>query len=365
MASIWMRLDAVPVDNFVSKVVVPMIRALGDHGIHANLKAVTDRVFRNEGNLILALFPGGKLSFYYTTGPTDDIDFRSMMASIEGIPNGLGLGEDDVTAAIQQFESGLIEDGIYVGRTQVTKGGSFSGIMEVAEVTNLGGSVAPQNTGTNTDEVDAAILQSETSRADEPAITDERPPAPTNGAEELTASDDPGDIATATAGFSPANEPGTAEERSFTPAFGSLETAASGDSGETSTTTESYPDVEPAAIGEHSFSSTSDAAETAESDDSEEKAKTKAGCYIATAIYGGYDAPQVRVLRRFRDDRLATTSAGRYAIRLYYKMSPILADHLAQQSWLQKLTRPIVDAIVSDLRFRGISDSAYRDPEYN
>ena len=31
------------------------------------------------------------------------------------------------------------------------------------------------------------------------------------------------------------------------------------------------------------------------------------GCYVATAVYGSYDCPQVWTLRRYRDDTLAET----------------------------------------------------------
>lgn len=35
------------------------------------------------------------------------------------------------------------------------------------------------------------------------------------------------------------------------------------------------------------------------------------GCYVATAVYGSYDCPQVWTLRRFRDYTLAETWYGR------------------------------------------------------
>lgn len=46
------------------------------------------------------------------------------------------------------------------------------------------------------------------------------------------------------------------------------------------------------------------------------------GCYIATMVYGSYDAPEVLVLRRFRDEVLAPTTAGQGFIKLYYTLSP-------------------------------------------
>ena len=40
------------------------------------------------------------------------------------------------------------------------------------------------------------------------------------------------------------------------------------------------------------------------------------GCYVATAVYGSYDCPQVWTLRRFRDNALAKTWYGRACIRI-------------------------------------------------
>ena len=48
------------------------------------------------------------------------------------------------------------------------------------------------------------------------------------------------------------------------------------------------------------------------------------GCYVATAVYGSYDCPQVWTLRRYRDYTLAETWLGRLFILLYYAISPTL-----------------------------------------
>jgi hypothetical protein len=52
------------------------------------------------------------------------------------------------------------------------------------------------------------------------------------------------------------------------------------------------------------------------------------GCFIATAVYGDYSAPEVMVLRRLRDEVLAESKFGRAFIKVYYKVSPTLADQL-------------------------------------
>jgi hypothetical protein len=45
-------------------------------------------------------------------------------------------------------------------------------------------------------------------------------------------------------------------------------------------------------------------------------------CYVATMVYGSYDAPEVLVLRKFRDQVLQKSSFGRGFIRFYYQHSP-------------------------------------------
>ena len=75
----------------------------------------------------------------------------------------------------------------------------------------------------------------------------------------------------------------------------------------------------------------------------------KEGCYIATALYGSYDAPQVMVLRRFRDEVLSCTALGRWFIRTYYRFSPPIAEHLKDAKWINRLVRSILDKLVSKL----------------
>jgi hypothetical protein len=51
-------------------------------------------------------------------------------------------------------------------------------------------------------------------------------------------------------------------------------------------------------------------------------------CFVATAVYGDYDHPYVKVLRRFRDETLARSEAGRGFISWYYAHSPPWAEWL-------------------------------------
>lgn len=73
------------------------------------------------------------------------------------------------------------------------------------------------------------------------------------------------------------------------------------------------------------------------------------GCYIATAVYGSYDAPPVLTLRRFRDDRLAQSQLGRALIRLYYSVSPTLARNFNTGSHLNTIGKRALDVLVRRL----------------
>ena len=75
------------------------------------------------------------------------------------------------------------------------------------------------------------------------------------------------------------------------------------------------------------------------------KAKQKSGCFIATAVYGGTEEYQVRMLRRFRDNYLENKIL-RLFVALYYKVSPPIAEYIKKHSFLSVLIKEILDRIV-------------------
>ena len=80
-----------------------------------------------------------------------------------------------------------------------------------------------------------------------------------------------------------------------------------------------------------------------------QKSDQKEGCYIATAVYGSYDAPEVLVLRKFRDNVLKKSRGGRLFIKIYYALSPGLADKLRNHAFINAKVRGILDQIVKNL----------------
>jgi hypothetical protein len=79
------------------------------------------------------------------------------------------------------------------------------------------------------------------------------------------------------------------------------------------------------------------------------------GCFIATAAWGSHDAPEVRVLRTFRDRILLSSPAGSRFVDWYYAHSPAWADWLRAHGWLRPAARafllPMVGAAKLALLF--------------
>ena len=93
-------------------------------------------------------------------------------------------------------------------------------------------------------------------------------------------------------------------------------------------------------------------------------APASGGCYVATAVYGSYDCPEVWTLRRFRDDTLAETWYGRVFIRVYYAISPTLVKWFGKTVWFTNLWKPPLDRMVGNLKESGVEDTPYDDKKW-
>lgn len=79
-----------------------------------------------------------------------------------------------------------------------------------------------------------------------------------------------------------------------------------------------------------------------------EEQRTSAGgaCFIATAAYGTPMATEIDTLRDFRDTRLLTHSLGRAFVDTYYRLSPPIADSVAQYPVVRSGVRMVLAPIL-------------------
>ena len=68
-------------------------------------------------------------------------------------------------------------------------------------------------------------------------------------------------------------------------------------------------------------------------------------CYIATYVYSDYNAPEVKVLRRFRDERLAKTQPGRIFISVYYSLSQRVLAKLGRYEWFNRASKAVIASL--------------------
>lgn len=81
----------------------------------------------------------------------------------------------------------------------------------------------------------------------------------------------------------------------------------------------------------------------------QKQAQSRSGCFVATAVYGSYNAPPVMVLRRYRDERLSKSAAGRLFIGTYYRIGPHLAKLVKHGGRVSRVTKHFLDAVVERL----------------
>ena len=89
--------------------------------------------------------------------------------------------------------------------------------------------------------------------------------------------------------------------------------------------------------------------------------KSDSGCYVATAVYGSYNCPEVWTLRRFRDNILDATWYGRAFIKTYYAISPTLVKWFGDTEWFKKMWRKPLDRMVDSLQKKGVEAIPYQD----
>ncbi|MHB9098352.1 MAG: CFI-box-CTERM domain-containing protein, partial [Syntrophales bacterium] len=69
-------------------------------------------------------------------------------------------------------------------------------------------------------------------------------------------------------------------------------------------------------------------------------------CFIATAVYGSYDDPHVRVLRTLRDRYLLPNAWGTAVVAVYYQYSPPVAAFIREHNFLRTPIRWLLAPVV-------------------
>lgn len=92
--------------------------------------------------------------------------------------------------------------------------------------------------------------------------------------------------------------------------------------------------------------------------------KKAGGCYVATAVYGSYECPQVWTLRRYRDYTLAETWHGRAFIKTYYAISPTLVKWFGHTEWFKNMWKGKLDRMVAKLQANGVESAPYEDRKW-
>ena len=88
---------------------------------------------------------------------------------------------------------------------------------------------------------------------------------------------------------------------------------------------------------------------------------SSSGCYVATAIYGSYDCPEVWTLRRFRDLTLYETWYGRLFIKGYYAISPTFVKYFGNVRVFKSQGKKLLDRWVVMLNSKGYDNTPYKD----
>ena len=77
--------------------------------------------------------------------------------------------------------------------------------------------------------------------------------------------------------------------------------------------------------------------------------------FIATAAYGSYLEPHVKVLREFRDKYLLTNPLGKVFVNFYYTYSPPVAEFIREHETLRVVIRALLTPLVYTIEYPYIS----------
>ncbi len=88
---------------------------------------------------------------------------------------------------------------------------------------------------------------------------------------------------------------------------------------------------------------------------------TSGSCFIATAAYGSYTAPEVLILRSFRDRYLLTSVPGRLLVAWYYHYGPYAATYLNAHPAFKPAVRALLMPVVAGAAFTVRTSAALKE----
>lgn len=76
----------------------------------------------------------------------------------------------------------------------------------------------------------------------------------------------------------------------------------------------------------------------------------QSGCFIATAAYGTPYANEINIIRYWRDNKLCHSTLGKFFIKVYYRISPTVADYISKSEFKKLITRKILKPLILILK---------------
>jgi hypothetical protein len=74
--------------------------------------------------------------------------------------------------------------------------------------------------------------------------------------------------------------------------------------------------------------------------------KKNNGCFIATATFDSYNAPEVIFFRNWRDNFLIKSLLGRLFIYIYYRVSPVFAKYIEKHIFLKSISKYLLTKLI-------------------
>jgi tetratricopeptide (TPR) repeat protein len=79
------------------------------------------------------------------------------------------------------------------------------------------------------------------------------------------------------------------------------------------------------------------------------------GCFIATAAYSTPIHPDLDTFRAFRDEKLLTHWIGNKLVKMYYQLSPSVAEYINQKPRIKRFVRRQLESLATWMRNQGIT----------